>query len=93
MLRALIYTPVIISLLVPIAIISQSVVFLTNKCFTPKSDKSKSSEEVSSSLQENEIIINRFLSQAAKQPRSYDLVLFGATGFTGRLAALYIAKT
>ena len=92
MLRALIYTPVIISLLVPIAIISQSVVFLTNKCFTPKSDKSKSSEEVSSSLQENEIIINRFLSQA-KQPRRYDLVLFGATGFTGRLAALYIAKT
>jgi hypothetical protein len=25
--------------------------------------------------------------------RDYDLILFGATGFTGRLAALYIAKT
>ena len=91
MLRAFIYTPVIISFLVPIAIISQSIVFLTNKCFTSKSDKSKSSDEASS-IQENDVIINAYLSQA-KQPKSYDLVLYGATGFTGRLAALYIAKT
>jgi len=29
----------------------------------------------------------------SRSDRKYDLVLFGATGFTGKLAALYLAKT
>jgi len=42
-------------------------------------------------IEKDEVLADVTIVESSKRP--FDLVLFGSTGFTGRLAAMYVAKT
>jgi hypothetical protein len=84
LLRTFVYIPVTL-LLLPFAAASQLCIAIGNALSSPKINKIDTSET------EDDQILKQYSVTASS--RTYDLVLFGASGFTGRLAALYIART
>ena len=91
LLRAVVYVPLIVMLLIPLACVAQFFVFIRNQC----AGKVKEGGKSDATIEDEKRIISKYKEGSTKRSaaREYDLVLFGATGFTGRLAALYIAKT
>ena len=67
------------------AVMSQTVIFVGNKVFGKRKETKKSDTQFA----EEEEILRKHNHEAK---REHDLVLFGATGFTGQLAAHYLAK-
>jgi len=80
-LYAVIVLPLWLVVLVPLMLVSQTLVFVVKKmCGKKPKISTKDSSYASTS------------SFGSEDPKKYDLVLFGATGFTGKMAAIYIAK-
>lgn len=72
--------PLWVAILVPLALISQGLIFLGNLFRSrPKKRSLPSASEYGS-------------TDATTVQRKLDIVIYGATGFTGRMAALYVAK-
>lgn len=81
--RVCMILPTIVVALVPALIVTLSIGKIAN-LLTSKS-------KVSADEREQEVLAN--IPVVENEKREYDIVLFGSTGFTGRLAALYVAKT
>jgi len=80
-----IVTPLWLTVLLPCAIASQAVSFVWNKV-----NKSGSANDSRGSKPHE---VKKVLGKASdKESRSFDIVVFGATGFTGKMAAIYLAK-
>lgn len=77
--------PVLLVALLPIALISIGTGKFLGLFNAKKIDKTPTSSSSYGSLSASDEI--------PPTARPYDIVLFGATGFTGRMAAIYIAKT
>ena len=75
----------LLGLLVPCTLVTQGVKFVMKKV-----TGAKLPEVMTQDLTEAEI---NSITECSNTPREFDLILFGATGFTGRLAAIYLAKT
>lgn len=72
-------------ILLPLTIISGVLSAMWKKIFPTPKNKGK--------VQENpQELIGQIVKKSSDGNRKYDLVMFGATGFTGRLACLYLAK-
>ena len=90
--------PIWATVLLPFTLLASSINFLyynlgklfTSNITTANDTSSNAKEELSTTLKNNgeEEIINII----PRDERKYDLVLFGATGFVGRLAVSYLAK-
>ena len=74
--------PILLAL-IPLVIVFQTIILIKGKIFPIK--KRATETEGHSGNEEHK-------SESKSKKRDFDLVLYGATGFTGRLAALYIAK-
>ena len=83
---AAIATPLFVTVLLPCTIATQVAKFVIKKATGKQPIPAVMTQDVS----EEEL---NSITDGTKSPRDYDLILFGATGFTGRLAALYLAKT
>lgn len=84
---SLVMTPFWLTTLLPLSILS-----LGWKSLTSRSDSHGSAAgSWILNLPESAYKVQKHASDLSG--REYDLVLFGATGFTGRLAAIYLAKT
>jgi short subunit dehydrogenase-like uncharacterized protein len=84
---AAVATPLFLTVLLPCTIATQVGKFVINKITGKKKIAAMMTEDISKEQ------LSAITSNSANSPRNFDIVLFGATGFTGRLAALYIAKT
>jgi short subunit dehydrogenase-like uncharacterized protein len=83
--------PIWLVVLLPPALLSQGVSQIMTK-LSPKSKKSsKDVESSESSYKESETLPGKAVTKIVKE-REFDLVIFGATGFTGQMAAVYVAK-
>ena len=83
--RVLVVVPFVLIPLIPITVLSQ-IVIMGLKSISKRPVTDGSVEE------ENVLLSSDLSANTGKQSRALDIVVFGATGFTGRLAALYIAK-
>lgn len=86
LLAAAVGFPFWLGVLLPSALATQAGKFLINKIFGKKLTPHESSRDISN----DEL---QAVTPCSDSPRKFDIILFGATGFTGRLAALYIART
>mmetsp|Transcript_14431 Transcript_14431/g.21686 ORF Transcript_14431/g.21686 Transcript_14431/m.21686 type:complete len:500 (+) Transcript_14431:98-1597(+) len=77
--------PLLTVILIPLAVIFTALNFIKG-LILPKKNRSKDNEHVDHTGSDE------WKSNVSGSRRDFDLVLFGATGFTGRLAALYIAR-
>jgi len=84
-LRTLVYVPVTL-LLLPFAAVSQLFIAIGNAC---SGQRKSNKNDTGDALEEQ--ILKQFPPSSV--PRAHDLVIYGASGFTGRLASLYIART
>lgn len=75
--------PLVFAVGVPLACASAMANKVGNIISPPKKEKKKNDDVV-------EILANNTIVPPGE--RAYDVVLYGATGFTGKLAALYISK-
>ena len=75
--------PVWLAILLPAAIISQLALFLSSRLFSK-----------AAKVHKQEIVVPETPSKLSTDTssRNLDLVLYGATGFTGKLACTYLAK-
>ncbi|KAL7498817.1 hypothetical protein ACHAWT_006674 [Skeletonema menzelii] len=88
--------PIWATVLLPFTLLSSTINFLyynlgklfTSNITTVNDESSNGKQELSNTLNGEEIIVNI----TPRDERKYDLVLFGATGFVGRLAVSYLAK-
>ena len=81
-----IVTPLWLTVLLPCTLASQAVSFVQNK-ITPVKKTAKNNTHIQDgSLQ----VVCGTASDSSK--RVFDIVVFGATGFTGKMAAVYLAK-
>lgn len=76
--------PFLLGVLVPIAIVS-TIITKTSNLFTKDS-----TPNTTEPLGEPK---NKLPKLTSKDPREFELIIFGATGFTGQLVAAYLAKT
>jgi hypothetical protein len=78
--------PFLLSILLPLTVISLIFSTIWKKlCGSGPRNKGR--------VQENpQELIGKIVKNASDSNRKYDVVMFGATGFTGRLASLYLAK-
>mmetsp|Transcript_13301 Transcript_13301/g.21775 ORF Transcript_13301/g.21775 Transcript_13301/m.21775 type:complete len:498 (-) Transcript_13301:1833-3326(-) len=83
---ATVATPLFITCLLPCTIATQVGKFVVNKI----TGRKKLPAVMTADISEEQLST---ITDGTKSPRNFDLILFGATGFTGRLAALYLAKT
>ena len=74
--------PVLI-LMIPLVIVFQLINLIKAKFSGSKKEKS---------VEQSVNVDEEHKSSSNKSKRDFDLILYGATGFTGRLAALHIAK-
>ena len=79
--HVVVLVPILLFLLLPLALMSM----IFNKVFAPKPSKVE--------VPRNDEYKNLSNTLIPLSQRKFDIVIFGATGFTGRLAALYVAKT
>lgn len=79
-------TPLFVTVLLPCTIATQVAKFVINKA----TGKKPMPEVMTPDVSDEEL---KSITDCTKSSREFDLILFGATGFTGRLAALYLAKT
>lgn len=70
----------ILILMIPLVLLFQLINIIKGK---KSRDEQKSAQKYSENVEEY---------KTSNSKRDFDLILYGATGFTGRLAALYIAK-
>jgi hypothetical protein len=78
-------TPLWLSVLLPSAIASQAVSFVWGKV------TGRSGRKEAHATKQNDA--KKVLGKASdKSKRKYDVIVFGATGFTGKMAAAYLAK-
>jgi hypothetical protein len=75
-------TPVWLTILLPLAVLGQTGVAIS-RAISPKKTRKPSSDSTNVSVQKRSTDL---------QGRDYDLILYGATGFTGEMAAKYLAK-
>jgi hypothetical protein len=79
----LIVTPFWLFLLVPLTLVFQFFIKLYNLVFSSKPKSISSNSTTASILPDRKL---------ASTDRVFDIVLFGATGFTGKMCAVYIAR-
>lgn len=82
--------PIWLCLLLPIALFSQFFAFCKKKLIISKKKLISSFYDTSNKSIEEILQLTSIRNETNK--REYDLIVFGATGFTGRLAALYLCK-
>eukprot|EP01038_Epipyxis_sp_PR26KG_P008390 gene8390-11347_t len=80
--------PLVVVTLLPFTIIVRLVLFITYK--VAGGNQSKSNRKSQEFLSGSEVVVANPINPMNK--RKYDLVLYGATGFTGRMAVEYISK-
>lgn len=88
------FFPVWLVVMVPLALISIAVKSISS-LFRHNKSKNSAAAEASEPSSIDEILKSNSYPENLSSnidKRPYDLILFGATGFTGRLAALYLAK-
>jgi short subunit dehydrogenase-like uncharacterized protein len=78
-------TPLWLTVLLPCALASQAIAFVSNKV----GGKGGSKAPRSTAPAEKKPVLG---NAADTKKRAYDVVVFGATGFTGKMAAVYLAK-
>ncbi len=81
-----IITPLWLTVLLPCTLASQAVSFVHNK-ISPAKKTSKSTAHIQDSSHQ---VVCGTANDSSK--RVFDIVVFGATGFTGKMAAVYLAK-
>lgn len=82
-------TPLWLCVLLPLTVASQGVSFVFNMVL-PKSSSSKAKK---APIEDPEVLIKAIKKHSSDMDgRIYDIVVFGATGFTGKMAAIYLAK-
>jgi len=79
-------TPLWLTVLLPCTLVSQAIAFAQKKLSPGKKSVKKNSQLCDSSLQ----VVCGSASDTSK--RVFDVIVFGATGFTGKMAAVYLAK-
>lgn len=79
LLHAFVLLPLSVCVLTPLAVISYGIGAL----FTPKKQKKHESATVA---KPSDMVVT------SPEKREFDIVIFGATGFTGQIAAAYVAK-
>jgi hypothetical protein len=77
--------PIWLTVLIPVTIAWQGFSFVKNAVIGNGPKKTTAPEDPKE-------LISMLKKIDSKKPRKHDLVMFGATGFTGRLACLYLAK-
>ena len=91
LLNLLILFPIWLALLLPLVLIYQSLLYVYNASLSAlgmkKKRKSSRNNDLSSSSNNDSTI-----KITMKSKKDLDLIVFGATGFTGQMAAKYIAK-
>ena len=90
LIRLLLVFPIWLSILLPITLLSQLVKLLLKPCFGGKKNKKGNYQEVDEDKDYKAPVLGR--KDTGLSGRQYDIVIYGVTGFTGRLAALYVAK-
>ena len=79
--------PFWILLILPVTLIYQSFLYICNATASAVGMKKKNKKNAASPIFEiASAVVQR------KSDREHDLVIFGATGFTGQMAAIYVAK-
>lgn len=79
-------TPVWLLLLLPLTLLSQCILALYRLMFPLAKGAQQAREDP------KKLIASIVKHSNDTKGRSYDLIVFGATGFTGKLAAMYLAK-
>eukprot|EP00981_Chlorochromonas_danica_P011248 scaffold3825_cov179-Ochromonas_danica.AAC.5 len=83
-------TPAYLLLLLPLTALTQLVGGLTTFLLPKAIGKAEAKHAV---VEDPKVLVQGIQKKASdSEGRIYDIVLFGATGFTGKLAAIYIAK-
>jgi hypothetical protein len=77
--------PLWLMVLLPLTIAFQVMIKIKKALFPVKAGKGRVQEDP-------EALKKQIVKKASDGDREFDLVMFGATGFTGRLASLYLAK-
>ena len=88
------FFPIWLTVCLPLALISQPLAFMSNRLTQQNSNSSRRNTATTTATEESKSTATAE-TQPASAPsssRAFHLVLFGATGFTGKLAAKYIAK-
>lgn len=80
---ALIVTPLLLTVFLPITLLYQAYDATSRMILKKKKSHSSQSSDTPKVL----------MKSSDTKSRKYDLIVFGATGFTGKMAAVYIAKT
>jgi hypothetical protein len=85
LITVLLVLPIWLMVLLPLSIIWQTVSWISNYVASKRSKEQKQPSP--------KVFIEKIeKASSAVKDRIYDVVVFGATGFTGRLACLYLAK-
>lgn len=83
LLNIFIFLPIWLFVLLPLTIIYHILEKLILLCCCKKNKQEENNDPVSLGLEQTEV---------PKNEREYDLILYGATGFTGNFAAEYLAR-
>lgn len=86
-LYAFVLIPLWLVLFVPLTLLCQAVIYLT-KCVSPAGGKKKRP----TADEKGEANFEILKAAADTAGRKFDVIIFGATGFTGRMAATYMAS-
>mmetsp|Transcript_6628 Transcript_6628/g.8667 ORF Transcript_6628/g.8667 Transcript_6628/m.8667 type:complete len:490 (+) Transcript_6628:385-1854(+) len=87
---ALVKVPILLCVLLPLGLVLSAVQYPFRLLFGGDSKRKSNDVDQSDYYTLPEVDVEKRIPLA---DRKYDLVLFGVTGFTGRLAASYVAKT